>query len=97
VAFVGNTGAFGGALDNSGTLTMINCTFYNNTALKDGGAVSCLSVGASIQMIATTVIGNTAVGKGGGMSISQCSVAISGSAIVLVAFHHHVVVILRYF
>jgi predicted outer membrane repeat protein len=81
VAFVGNTGAFGGAIDNRGTLNMVNCTFFNNTALFDGGAISCLSAGASIQMSGTTIVNNEAAGAGGGLSINQCSVSVTGSTI----------------
>jgi hypothetical protein len=81
VAFVGNTAAFGGAIDNAGILTLVNCVFYNNTALLDGGALSCQSAGASVAMTGTTVMQNTAGRQGGGLAINQCGLAMSGSGV----------------
>jgi hypothetical protein len=64
----GATSSDGGAIDNSGTLTLTNDVLLNNSA-QDGGAIWNYSSGTLI-LSGTTVEGNQANNKGGGIGSS---------------------------
>ncbi|KNE59286.1 hypothetical protein AMAG_03593 [Allomyces macrogynus ATCC 38327] len=59
--FVGNSGAFGGAIAHSGsTLTVTNSRFYNNFARADGGALYFFSPPSRMALQSCTFSGNVA-------------------------------------
>ncbi len=60
----GGQGVDGGGLDNSGTLSMLNCTVNNNVATSTGGG---LANGGTLTMLNCTISGNTSSGTGGGL------------------------------
>ncbi len=58
VAFVGNSGGYGGGIENSGTLTLANSLFDNNAVTGSGGGLWNIDGTALVQR--TTFTGNTA-------------------------------------
>jgi len=58
------SGNDGGAIKNSGILTLTGAALYGNTAVNGGGIASVTN--NSITLINTTISGNTASGNGGG-------------------------------
>lgn len=61
----------GGAIANSGDLTVTNVTFDGNSALMNGGAIflSASSPGAALRVQNATFTGNAAIGTGSGGAI----------------------------
>ena len=62
--FTGNTATDGGAIYNSGKLTVTNNTFIGNTASTDGGGVDN-DAGGTASVTGSTFINNTAANGGG--------------------------------
>jgi predicted outer membrane repeat protein len=61
--FVGNSGGYGGGIENSGDLTLTNSLFQNNTVTGSGGGLWNIDGTAQVQR--TTFSGNTAYEGGG--------------------------------
>ena len=70
----GSSSGNGGGINNSGTLTVIGCTFSGNTARHGGGVVNS----GSLTLSNSTFNGNSAT-YGGAISIQSGSATISGS------------------
>jgi predicted outer membrane repeat protein len=64
-AFVGNSGGYGGGIENSGALTLTNSLFQGNTVTGSGGGLWNMDGTAQVQR--TTFSGNTAY-EGGGVN-----------------------------
>jgi predicted outer membrane repeat protein len=64
-SFVGNSGGYGGGIENSGDLTLTNSLFQNNTVTGSGGGLWNIDGTAQVQR--TTFSGNTAY-EGGGVN-----------------------------
>jgi len=64
-AFVGNSGGYGGGIENSGALTLTNSLFQGNTVTGSGGGLWNIDGTAQVQR--TTFTGNTAY-EGGGVN-----------------------------
>jgi hypothetical protein len=64
VTITGGTGGFGGGIDNSGDLTVVDSFIEFNTATLDGGGID--SVGP-LTVLDSTIRYNTASGFGGGV------------------------------
>lgn len=67
----GYTSENGGAISNSGDLTITNVTFDSNYALMNGGAIflSTSSAGVALRVQNATFTGNAAIGSGNGGAI----------------------------
>jgi hypothetical protein len=76
----GFVAGLGGAIDNSGTLTVKRSTLSGNKA-NNGGAISN-SVGATLDVQDTTFASNATTAVGGGAIIANGSATIERSAIV---------------
>jgi len=64
--FSGNSAGYGGAVhDYNAPLTILNCTFTNNSALSQGGALYLQNNGVNASITASTFSGNTAGDAGG--------------------------------
>jgi len=70
----GSSSGNGGGISNSGTLTVISCTFTGNTASHGGGIVNS----GSLTLSSSAFYGNSAT-YGGAISILSGSVTVSGS------------------
>jgi hypothetical protein len=80
------SGANGGAIDNSGTLTLAGCTVAGNlasttiTGIGNGGGIAN-ETGAVLNLNQCTVAENSAAGSGGGienlaaLTINECTIA----------------------
>jgi hypothetical protein len=71
----GNSADFAGALNNSSTCILQNCTFYGNIAFGgNGGAVD--NVGGTLSLVHCSFSGNSALGAGGAIDnyLSQLNV-----------------------
>ncbi|WP_068768864.1 hypothetical protein OH491_23010 [Termitidicoccus mucosus] len=63
VVYTGNTASlYGGAISNSGSVTLTEVTFASNTAVMDGGAIENYD---SVMLTNVTFTGNTVSGRGG--------------------------------
>lgn len=65
----GNPAIDGGAVYNSGNLTLLRCAVKNSTAAGNGGGV--FNTGTGSQITDSTVAYNTATGDGGGICNTQ--------------------------
>jgi hypothetical protein len=72
----GNSGFNGGAIEGTGTLTVIDSTLTNNSTGNDGGAIDAAG---SLTLVNSTIYGNTA-GEAGGI-FATSSVTIVNSTI----------------
>ncbi len=78
----GGNVADGGAIYNSGTVTLTNSTISGNTASNNGGAI--YQNGAALSLINSTVSGNVVIGgagRGGGIYVNSGSVNFTNSTI----------------
>jgi len=62
----GNSAGYAGAIRNETTCTLQNCTFNDNTAPNNGGAIENV-FGATMNILHCTFYGNSAGGAGGGI------------------------------
>ena len=65
----------GGGIDNSGELTVTECTLTNNTAGRDGGGIYD-EMSGTVSVTQSTLTNNTAASNGGGID-SESSGAVS--------------------
>ncbi len=76
-AFAGNVASYGGAVNNSSTLNVVNSTFFSNIANDgDGGAIDSAGYGA-LNVIGSTFSGNSAGRAGGALSFRTGWLALS--------------------
>lgn len=71
------TTGIGGAIHNSGTLTLVSCTVAGNTADRGGGIFNQ----GNLSLLNCTISGNTADGSGGGMH-NEGTLTITSSTVV---------------
>jgi hypothetical protein len=70
----------GAGLDNSGTLTVANCAFSNDSAeFGIGGAIN--NHGGNLTVTGSTLSGNSASNDGGGLYTRNGTVAVTGTTI----------------
>ncbi len=81
----GNTTDDGGAISNSGTLTINNSTIKNNTAGNDGGGIA--NIGGTVTITDSIISNNTAPNNGGGVSnydgnitVNRCDIEFNEAA-----------------
>ena len=66
MTLTGGSSVYGGAVSNSATLTIKNCTISGNTSSSGGGGV--YSYYGDLTVESSTISGNTTASKGGGLS-----------------------------
>ncbi|MBC3786715.1 putative Ig domain-containing protein [Spirosoma utsteinense] len=74
------SGSQGGAFNNGGTLTVSNCTFLNNRASFDGGAIRNNGGSARLTVTNCTFTSNTAGVLGGGIYHQGALLSVVNSA-----------------
>jgi hypothetical protein len=72
------TGIPGGAIVNSGTLTLTNCGLYFNDRGNNGGAI--INEGGTLTLINSTLGENSANGAGGGIYNSSGTLKLNNSS-----------------
>ncbi len=72
------TGIPGGAIVNSGTLTLTNFTFNDNDTGNNGGAI--INEGGTLTLYNSTLFGNFASGAGGGVYNSSGTLTVNNSS-----------------
>ena len=76
ITVINGVATYGGAIDlEAGSLTLINCNFYNNHATSQGGAIYIgkwdAENDATLIAVNTTFIKNYAEGEGGAIYIAS--------------------------
>ena len=75
--FTGNSAPFGGAItNNSGPVTITGCTFENNTAANDGGAIDNAYQQASLTVSTSEFLNNSAT-FGGGLEVYESTIGLN--------------------
>src|SRR5262245_7981133 len=75
------SGFNGGAIRNSGMLTLLNSTIAANSTDASGGGISNQSPGATLTMTNVTVFGNRADGDAGGVFLNNGTAALTNVTI----------------